>query len=210
MGILAAVIGAKATGTGRYVDVAMTDASFAHAYTPLLSLLGRGHTMPRGTDDLTGGLPGYGLYRTQDARYLAVGALEPKFWALFCTAIDRPDLKPFGLERGPDGARARAELESLFASQPLSHWAAFFDQVDCGVTPVLDFEEALQHPQLQARNMLPEIDGLRQFAPPLKMSGLQFAVRNPAPKVGADGTAILQQAGYTAAEIEQLRAHGVI
>ena len=78
------------------------------------------------------------------------------------------------------------------------------------MTPVLDFEEALQHPQLKARGMLPEIDGLRQFAPPLKMSGLDFAVRSPAPKVGADGTAILQEACYTDAEIDQLRAHGVI
>ncbi len=210
MGILAGVIGARATGTGRYVDVSMTDASFAHAYTPLLSVLGRGRTLPRGADDLTGGLPGYGLYRTGDGRYLAVGALEPKFWALFCTAIERPDLQPFGLDRGPQGARARSELEALFASRPLSHWSVLFEHVDCGVTPVLHFEEALQHPQLQARGMLPEIDGLRQFAPPLKISGLDFAVRNPAPKVGADGTAILLEAGYPAAEIDQLRADGVI
>lgn len=210
MGILAAVIGAKATGAGRYVDVSMTDASFAHAYTPLLSVLGRGQTMPRGTDDLTGGLPGYGLYRTQDGRYMAVGALEPKFWALFCAAIDRPDLKPFGLARDADGARTRSELEKLFASQPLGHWAALFESVDCGVTPVLEFAEAMRHPQLKARGMLPEVDGLPQFAPPFKMSGFNFTVRSPAPKVGADGTAILREAGYTPDEIGQLRNQGVI
>jgi len=210
MGILAAVIGAKATGTGRYVDVSMTDASFAHAYTPLLSVLGRGQTLPRGTDDLNGGLPGYGLYRTQDGRYLAVGALESKFWQLFCDTINRPDLKPFGLARGAEGERTRHELDVLFASQPLAHWAARFENVDCGVTPVLTFEEAMAHPQLQARGMLPEVDGLRQFAPPLKLSGLDFAVPSPSPKVGADGTAILREAGFADDEIDALRAGGVI
>ena len=205
MGILAAVIGAKATGQGRYVDVSMTDATFAHAYTGLLSVLARGQTLPRGVDDLNGGLPGYGLYRTQDGRYMAVGALEPKFWQVFCDAIGRADLKPFGLARGDDGERTRREFEALFASQPLAHWAAKFENVDCGVTPVLTFEEAMAHPQLQARGMLPEVDGLQQFAPPLQMSGLEFVVRQAAPKVGADGTAILQAAGYAEADIEALR-----
>jgi crotonobetainyl-CoA:carnitine CoA-transferase CaiB-like acyl-CoA transferase len=210
MGILAAVIGAKATGQGRYVDVAMTDASFAHAYTGLLSVLARGQTLPRGTDDLNGGLPGYGLYRTQDGRWLAVGALEPKFWQILCDAVARPDLKPHGLARGAEGARARAELETLFAEQPLAHWAELFAHYDCGVTPVLTFEEALDHPQLRARGMLQEHGGLRQFAPPLKMSGLDFAVRAEPPQVGADSTVILREAGYAEAEIERLRQLGVI
>jgi crotonobetainyl-CoA:carnitine CoA-transferase CaiB-like acyl-CoA transferase len=210
MGILAAVIGAKATGEGRYVDVSMTDATFAHAYTGLLSVLARGQTLPRGTDDLNGGVPGYGIYRTQDGRYMAVGALEPKFWKVFCDAIGKPELKPFGLARGEDGERTRRALEALFASQPLAHWAAQFESVDCGVTPVLSFEEAMTHPQLRARGMLPEINGLKQFAPPFKLSGHEFAVRTPAPKVGADGTALLRAAGYSAAEIENLRAAGVI
>ncbi len=210
MGILAALIGARATGQGRYVDVAMTDATFAHAYTGLLSVLARGQTLPRGMDDLNGGLPGYGLYRTQDGRYMAVGALEPKFWQVFCDAIGRPDLKPFGLARGEEGARTRHALETLFASQPLAHWAALFDQVDCGVTPVLSFEEAMAHPQLRARGMLPEVDGLRQFAPPLKMSALAFAVRSPAPQAGADSTAILREAGYTETEIARFAQGRVI
>lgn len=210
MGILAALLGARVTGEGRYVDVSMTDATFAHAYTGLLSVLARGATLPRGADDLSGGLPAYGLYRTQDDRWLAVGALEPKFWQLFCGALGRPDLKPHGLARGAAGERTRAAVAALLADRPLAHWAALFENVDCGVTPVLSFEEAMAHPQLMARGMLPEVGGLKQFAPPLKISGHDFAVRRPAPKVGADGAAILQEAGYSAAEIEQLRRSGVI
>jgi crotonobetainyl-CoA:carnitine CoA-transferase CaiB-like acyl-CoA transferase len=188
----------------------MTDATFAHAYTGLLSVLARGRTQPRGTDDLNGGVPGYGLYRTRDDRWMAVGALEAKFWQVFCDAIGRPDLKPFGLARGAEGERTRAELETLFASRTLSDWAELFDKVDCGVTPVLSLEEAMDHPQLQARGMIPEIGGLKQFAAPLKMSGLDFPVRTAAPKVGADGTAILRAAGYADADIERLRTAGVI
>ncbi|MFN6961771.1 MAG: CaiB/BaiF CoA transferase family protein, partial [Rhodocyclaceae bacterium] len=210
MGILAAVIGARASGQGRYVDVAMTDAALAHAYSPLLSMLTRGKTLLRGSDDLSGGLPAYRLYRTQDGRFIAVGALEPKFWQVFCAAIGRADLVPFGLARGEDGERVQHELEALFASRPLADWATLFERVDCGVTPVLSFEEAMAHPQLQARGMLREIEGLKQFAPPLKMSDWEFAVRQPAPKVGADGTALLREAGYSDAEIESLRERGVI
>jgi alpha-methylacyl-CoA racemase len=210
MGILAALIGVRATGQGRHVDVAMTDATFAHAYSGLLSVLARGATLPRGTDDLSGGLPGYGLYRTQDDRWLAVAALEPKFWEAFCDAIGKPALKPYGLARGDQGERTRRELEALFASRPLAHWAALFERVDCGVTPVLSFEEAIAHPQLAARGMLRTVDGLPQFAPPLKMSGWTFAVRHPAPKLGADDTAVLRAVGYCEADIERLRAQRVI
>lgn len=210
MGILAAVIGARASGEGRYLDVAMTDAVFAHAYSLLVSVLARGRTLPRGTDDLSGGLPAYGLYRTQDGRWLAVSALEPKFWQAFCAAIGKPELEAFGWARGSDGERARRELESLFASRPLAHWAELFARVDCGVTPVLSFEEAMTHPQLVARGMLRTVDGLAQFAPPLKISGWEFTVRRTAPKLGADGTALLRAAGYPDEEIACLRAQGVI
>lgn len=210
MGILAAVIGAKASGVGRYVDVSMTDATFAHAYTSLLSVLARGQTLARGTDDLNGGLPGYGLYQTQDGRYLAVGALETKFWHVLCDTIGRQDLKPYGLARGEEGLRTRQTLEALFVSQPLDHWAALFETVDCGVTPVLSFNESTCHPQLEARGMLVESDGLRQFAPPIKMSDFAFAIRRPAPKVDGDGTAILRTAGYADAEIADLQRQGVI
>jgi crotonobetainyl-CoA:carnitine CoA-transferase CaiB-like acyl-CoA transferase len=210
MGILAGVISARATGEGRYVDVAMTDAVFAHAYTPLLAMLVRGRVPPRGEDGLTGGLPGYGLYRTADGRYLAVGSLEPKFWRLFCRAIGRSDLEPYGLADGERGAWAKRELAGLIAGQPLAFWTETLSGVDCGVTPVLGFDEAMHHPQLAARGMLVDADGLPQLAPPLKMSGFEFAVRHPAPKAGADSAAILREAGYGEAEIATLTERGII
>jgi hypothetical protein len=107
LGVLAAVIGAKTTGQGSHVDVAMTDAVLAHNIFPLVATLAQGKPAPRGADLLTGGVPCYAVYRTADDRYLAVGALEPKFWQVFCAAIERPDLAPFGLATGSRGSSSQ-------------------------------------------------------------------------------------------------------
>jgi alpha-methylacyl-CoA racemase len=209
-GILAAVVAAKTSGAGRYVDVSMTDAVFAHAYSPLLATQAYGKPQPRGEDHLSGALPGYGIYRTQDGRHLAVGALEPKFWTMLCDALGRPDLELHGFVGGDMAGWVRGELEAIFAAQPLAHWEKIFAAVDCGVTPVLAMDECLHHPQLQARGMVVEAGGLTQFGPPFRFSGFEFEVRRPAPAVGADSEAILREVGYGDAEIARLRATGVI
>jgi crotonobetainyl-CoA:carnitine CoA-transferase CaiB-like acyl-CoA transferase len=209
-GILAAVIAGKASGQGRYVDVSMTDAVFAHAYSPLLATLIHGRPQPRGEDQLSGALPGYGIYRTQDGRHMAVGALEPKFWEMFCDALERPDLKPHGFVGGDRAAWVRGELEALFAAQPMAHWERKFDHVDCGVTPVLAMNEALQHRQFLARGMVVEHDGLTQFGPPFKLSSFDFRVRQPSPVQGRDSEAILREAGYGESEIADLRLARII
>ncbi len=208
-GILAALVGARVTGRGRFVDISMTDAVFAHAYSPLLTTLVAGKTAPRGEDLLSGALPGYGLYRTADDRYMAVGALEAKFWDLFCATMARPDLQPFGFV-SDRAAWVRAELAADFARQPLAYWTEKFAASDCGVTPVLEFTEALAHPQLQARGMIVDADGLTQFAPPFGLSDYDFAIRRPAPAVGADSEAILREAGYVETDIVRLRRQGII
>lgn len=107
VGLLAAVIDARATGRGRQVDVAMTDAVLAHAIFPLTGMLARRAPPPRGADLLSGGVPCYGVYATADGRYMAVGALEWKFWELLCDTLGRPDLKPFHLAFGEKGEKAR-------------------------------------------------------------------------------------------------------
>jgi alpha-methylacyl-CoA racemase len=135
VGVLAAVLGARASGQGRYVDVAMTDAVFAHTLFPLLAVLGLGQALPRGEDVLTGGMPSYGVYATSDGRYFAVSAMEAKFWQMLCAAIERPDLKSFAFATGAEGQRIRRELEAAFAQRTFAEWTALFDRVDCCVTP---------------------------------------------------------------------------
>ena len=109
--LLAALVGVGRTGRGRYVDVAMTDASLAHNIFALHALEQWGHVLPRGEDLLTGGVPCYGVYPTRDGRWLAVGALEDKFWRALCAAIARPDLVAGQFAVGDEGLRVRRELE---------------------------------------------------------------------------------------------------
>jgi crotonobetainyl-CoA:carnitine CoA-transferase CaiB-like acyl-CoA transferase len=210
LGVLAAVIGAKATGQGSHVDVAMTDAVLAHTIFPLVTTQVFGQPAPRGADLLTGGVPCYGVYRTADDRYLAVGALEPKFWQAFCAAIGRSDLAPFGLATGNEGLRVKADLATLIGSQSLAHWQAIVSVADCCVTPVLRMDEVVAHPQVVAREMVVEVGGTKQYAPPFKLSAWPWANARPAPTVGADSVAVLKAAGYAESDIEQLRADRVI
>jgi len=210
LGVLAAVIGAKATGQGSHVDVAMTDAVLAHTIFPLVTTLVYGQPAPRGADLLTGGVPCYGVYRTADDRYLAVGALEPKFWQALCAAIGRPDLAPFGLATGSKGREVKAELASLLALQPLAHWQPIFAAADCCVTPILRLDEALLHPQIVAREMVIEVNGTKQYAPPFKLSAWPWKGAMPAPVAGADSEVVLKAAGYVESDIARLRDSGVI
>ncbi|MBK8320684.1 MAG: CoA transferase [Betaproteobacteria bacterium] len=203
MGILAVVIEAQRTGQGRYIDVSMTDSVLAHTYFAMLRLNDAGQSAPRGTDLLSGGLPCYATYRCADGKHMAVGALEGKFWKTACEVLGHPDW----LKRQWD-ASLRGELAELFATRPRDEWASLFAAVDCCITPILSPEEALANEQILARKMVVQEDGLTQFAPPLKMSGFEFSIRQAAPKSGEHNAAILAAAGYSTTEIQRLESAG--
>ncbi|MGL5002751.1 MAG: CaiB/BaiF CoA transferase family protein [Casimicrobium sp.] len=144
MRVCAALVRAKTAGEGAFVDVSMT-----HEVASLNIIAEHGlaldQSKPRGEDWLTGGRPCYGVYSTGDQRFLAVGALEPKFWELLCDVIAKPHLKKLGWSVGSVGLRVRKELADYFSQQPLAHWIEFFEPIDCCVTPVLTLEEAKRH-----------------------------------------------------------------
>ncbi|HVB09001.1 MAG TPA: CaiB/BaiF CoA-transferase family protein [Bacillota bacterium] len=99
---------------------------------------------------LTGGHPGYGVYRTADGRHLGLGALEPKFWEALCTGLGRTDLIAL---RDQDAVACNQALRSVIAAQPLAHWVGRLPSEACA-TPVLTIEEALQDPQVRAMGLL--------------------------------------------------------
>jgi crotonobetainyl-CoA:carnitine CoA-transferase CaiB-like acyl-CoA transferase len=157
-GILAALVAVKMGGPGRCVDISMTDAVLAHNIMPLVAVNNGGSAAP-GRDLLTGGVPCYNLYCTSDARYIAVGALELKFWELCCDVLQRPDLKgrhwQLGQQvGGADALAVQAELDALFAQHTMLEWNERFAASDCCVSPVLTMEEALQHQLFQSRKMV--------------------------------------------------------
>src|SRR5882757_221200 len=210
MGILAALIDARSSGRGRHVDVAMTDAVFAHAIFPLLGFLEHGKTPPRGSGMLDGGLPCYNVYRTRDGRWMAVGALERKFWETLCDILGCPDLKGKHIVYGEEAKPAKERLAAVFASRTRREWSEVFARTDCCVSPILPIDEALVNEQLRARKMIATDDGLTQPAFPVKFSDFEFGIGRPAPGRGEHTEEILREAGYREAEIAALRGDGVI
>ena len=176
VGILAALVDARATGRGRYVDVSMTDSVFAHNLMAFFAVGTRGKASAAGTDLLNGGVPCYGVYRTADDRFMAVGALELKFWQAMCEVLGKPEWKnkhwALGQRVGGDDARAiHDELAALFLTATQAEWTARFADADCCVTPVLRMEEALQHPLFVERNSVLKENGEPvQLALPLRFA----------------------------------------
>jgi crotonobetainyl-CoA:carnitine CoA-transferase CaiB-like acyl-CoA transferase len=151
---ISAVLYARSSGKGSHVDVSMTAALLANNVLPLVHAQASMPAPRPGKGLLNGGVPCYGLYRTGDGRYLAVGALEAKFWMRLCKALDRDEWSDrhwqSGQEAGgEDASTLRGELARLFAAAPLAHWQQVFAEVDCCVTPVLRMDEVLQHPVWQ-------------------------------------------------------------
>jgi len=140
-----------------------------------------------------------------------VGALEAKFWNALCATLERPDLAPLQFAVGADGERVRSELAAIFGAASLAHWRARFADVDCCVTPVLTFDEALADPQFGAREMVVDRpDGSRQYAPPFKLSPDAFAVTRDAPKHGEHTDEVLREAGFDARAIDALVRERVV
>jgi len=139
LSIVAALFERQTTLSGRSIEIAMADAT--RSFMPTAEALYRGEHSSRGPFDLTGALPCYNVYRTSDERYIAVGALEPKFWARFCEAIERPELIDGQFDQRTS-EEVRAKVADTICRKTRAEWEAVFSMVDACVTPVLSLEEA--------------------------------------------------------------------
>lgn len=213
-GILAALLDARETGNGRYIDVAMTDSVLAHSVLALAALTADGKSPERGRAELSGNLPCYNYYRAADGRYLAVGALEKKFWDALCDALEREDLKAKHAARGEEGRRVYEELQNIFEARDSGYWMAKLEGSDCCVSLVLNLEEALKSAQIEARKMVvpvrDEVAGeLAQFAMPFKMSEFDLSIEMRA-DAGTQCDEILREHGYSVEEIAKLKAEAIV
>jgi len=149
--ILAALWYVARGGNGRFVDVSMTHTTYANNFLAQVSLANDGAAPPAGAGLLNGGVACYNLYRTQDGRWLAVAALELKFWETLCHALDRPEwaFRHWSVGQaigGPDALALMQDVADLIASRPLEDWVRLLEPLDCCVSPVLTAAEAAQHP----------------------------------------------------------------
>ena len=210
VGLLAAVLSARSTGAGQVVDASMVDGS-AYLATMVRTLHGHGLWRDeREANIFNGGAPNYRCYTCSDGKYVAVGALEPKFWD---TLLNMLGLDPASTPSPLDPARATELadlLAGIFATRPRDEWAALFAGSDACVAPVLTLAEAPDHPNNQARRSYVEVAGVQVAAPVPRFGGTPATVAGPPPALGADTDDVLAALGYSADRRAELRAAGVI
>lgn len=206
-GICAALVGRAQTGEGAFVDASLFDAAVPFAGVAWIDaeLNGTG----AGEGGLTGGAACYNIYYTRDHKAVSLSALEPKFWANFCAAVDRPDLLPDYLEPARQDY-LRAEIEQIFALKTLAEWLPLLENADCCFAPVLPPEQMAANPHTQARGLF----GIGAGGAPWLRSPVRFGDLNfqpgAVPGYGEHSRAILSEAGYSATQIESLAEAGVI
>lgn len=203
-GMLAALLKAEKTGEGDVVDAAMIDGT-SSLMTIFYSLAGLGQWTPqRESNLLDGAMPYYRCYKTSDEKFMAVGCIEPQFFVEMLSKLEL-DPKEFGPQNNPKHHAAQHEiLEKLFASKTRDEWAQLFDGSDACVSPVLTYEEAVEHPQNVARGGLKKQGAfVHPRSAPVFMKDpddAPFAI----PNGHADADDILKSLGYGADKITKL------
>ncbi len=206
-GLLAAIIQRQRTGRGQFIDAAMFDGSLSLA-TLVFAGVEAGLEVPGpGKMLLNGAVPCYGLYGTKDGGHMSLGALEPKFWRNFCSAIGRDDL--LGEQFG--GPEVTAELEEIFATKTRDEWTELMGSTDACCEPVRSLDEASRSSLAEARGMVNTTErGGRVLGFPLRMSDSPRSADEPAPELGEHTEEILSRLGMTKERMELLRSQEVI
>jgi len=213
-GILAALREAERTGEGQVVDVAMADGALSWLAMVAARFLADGEVPARGALELAGGLICYRPYACADG-WVALGALEPKFWAAWCRGVGRGDLVE--QQYAALGGEVHEAVEAIFAARTRAQWEAFAAEHECCLAPVLDLGEALASEHVRARAMVVGLDQpgvdepVRLLGAPVKLSRTPADCnRLPGPVLGEHTEAVLRAVGYDDARIERLLASGAV
>lgn len=187
--ILAGVLGRERTGVGCSVDVSLTHSALSVFAMGAAAALSGAPVAPREQSLFGGGVVCYQAYRCRDG-WVALGALEERFWRAWCEAVERPDL--FDSRYEPTGSVAHAEVEGIFGARDRVAWEAVAERVDCCLTVVRGLAEAigsdLVEPLVVAVKQ-PGIDGpVKVLGAPIRFAGEGPAGADlgPAPALGAD------------------------
>jgi alpha-methylacyl-CoA racemase len=207
-GVLAALLARERTGRGQVVDAAMVDGASSLLTMVYGMFNGEVWRDERGVNLLDGGAPFYCTYRCSDGRFVAVGALEPQFYARLLDGLGLVFEEP----QHDVGAwpRHRDAIADVFRTRTRDEWAEHFAGSDACVAPVLSLAEAPHHPHLAARGTFAEVDGgpVPRVAP--RFSATPGRDPGAEPATGADTTAYLLSHGFSQGEVEALLAGGAI
>ncbi len=209
-GVMAALWERQTSGKGQVVDAAMVDGVSA-MMALIHGLRAQGSWSDRrGSNLLDGGAPFYRSYECADGRFLAVGPIEPQFFAVLCERTNAPEKLASLQYDASRWSEQHETLEELFRQKPRDEWVTIFDGSDACVTPVLDWSEAPGHPHLASRKTFIEIGGVGQAAPAPRFSRTETSTPTAPQASGADADRILSEAGYDETAISELRSQGVV
>ena len=207
------ILAALHQGEGAHLDVSMTEGALSLLLPWLGELAFGGKPLRRGEATLNGGSASYGTYRAADGGWLAVGALEPKFWAALCGALGTKGELSDPMAPPARQATLRGELETRFASEERDAWAARLAKVDSCVEPVLELEELAAHPLHRQRGVFEAVEDRERGSlrlPRLPLGQAAASGPRPAPRLGEHSQEVLREAGISDDEIARLRADGVV
>jgi alpha-methylacyl-CoA racemase len=204
MGILLALMERSRSGKGQVVDAAMVDGA-AHLSTFFHGLLANGlTTLDIGTNILDSGAPYYQAYETADGKFMAVGAIESRFYSELIKGLK---LDPASLPDQNDREKwpaLQARFTRIFRSKTRQEWEAVFEGKDACVSPVLTLDEVDQHQHNRDRNLFVELDGFNQPSPAPRLSRTPGRTGRPANPRGSETKDVLEELGCPGKEIGTL------
>ena len=209
LGVACALVERASSGQGQVVDAAMVDGAAIQS-AMFHGMLAMGMWTGRREDNLLdGAAPFYRCYACSDGEFVAVGALEPQFYAelLRRLELDPAQWPQHDKVQWPDQS---ARLAQVFAGRSRDEWAALFEGSDACVAPVLSLTEAPSHPHMAGRGTFVESGGVVQPGPAPRFSRTPGALTWPPVLPGQHTEVVLREAGWSAAEIHALRAAGAV
>lgn len=207
IGVLAALLEARTSGQGQVVDAAIVDGA-AHLNAMLAGLIAGGAWREeRGHNLLDSGAPFYDVYETVDGRHMAVGAIEPQFYAELLEGLGLVETAPDRSDPG-NWAALREAIAARFRQRTQQEWTGVFEGTDACVSPVLPLTEASRHPHLAARHTYVDRGGVVQPAPAPRFSRTPAALGSPPSLPGQHSREALQAWGVE--DVDQLVADGVV
>lgn len=209
-GVVCALLESRNSSRGQVVDAAMTDgASLLMALMYGAKAAGR-WTNNRGSNRYDGGAHFYDTYECADGKYISIGSIEPQFYNLLLEKCGITDPVFQGQTVQSKWPQLKKKMAAVFKEKTRSEWCDIMEGTDVCFAPVLDLDEAPQHPHNKARNTFIEIDGVIQPAPAPRFSRTIPKVQAPPPEPGEHTTAVLSDWGFNAEEIDRLKYNGAI
>jgi alpha-methylacyl-CoA racemase len=209
-GLLAGLTHARATGKGQVVDAAMCDgAASLMAYFYGFRAEGT-HGPERASNRLDGGAPFYDVYRCADGAWIALGSIEPQFYALL---REKAGLSDPAFEAQMDRKRwpdLKGKLARVIATKTRDEWCAIMEGSDVCFAPVLEIAEAPSYPHNRERDVFVTVEGVVQPAPAPRFAATPGAIQGPPPQIGAHNVVGLRDWGLSDARVGELKTRGVI